>query len=250
MKRTIVVGGSRGIGQSVAALLGARGHDVTIIARTPPSTPVPRAEYWHVDLTDEHACSSTLEQIVRAHGAIHHLVFVQRYRGSGESWSGELEVALDATRRVIETLAGALTAEASIVIVSSINSTLITRELPLGYHVAKAAVNQMARYYAVALGGRHIRVNSVSPGTVLKDESRAFYQQNRVLQTVLDHVVPLGRMGTAEDIARVVAFLCSDDSCFVTGQNIVVDGGVSLEWQENVARRFAFEFGQKAKIDP
>lgn len=97
----------------------------------------------------------------------------------------------------------------------------------------------MVRYYAVTLGPRRIRVNSVSPGTVLKDESKDFYLKNEQLYNLYKGIIPLGRMGTAEEVANVVAFLCSSKASFITGQNIVVDGGLSLIWQETLARKVA-----------
>ena len=103
--------------------------------------------------------------------------------------------------------------------------------------MAKAAVMQMVRYYAVALGPKGIRVNAVSPGTTVKDESKQFYADHPELEQLYRDIVPLGRMGTAADVAGVVAFLLSDDASFLTGQNIALDGGATLQAQESLARR-------------
>ena len=107
-------------------------------------------------------------------------------------------------------------------------SRFICSEQPVSYHIAKAALNQMVRYYAVALGPRGIRVNAVLPDTLIKDESRAFYEQNPQLRRVNESIIPLGRMGAAEDVANAVLFLCSPQSSFITGHELVVDGGMSL----------------------
>jgi NAD(P)-dependent dehydrogenase (short-subunit alcohol dehydrogenase family) len=84
-----------------------------------------------------------------------------------------------------------------------------------------------------------IRVNCVSPGTTVKDENRNFYKQNLSLRELYAGITPLRRMGTAEDVAAVVAFLCSKQAGFITGQNIIVDGGASLQWPESMARGLA-----------
>jgi 3-oxoacyl-[acyl-carrier protein] reductase len=73
----------------------------------------------------------------------------------------------------------------------------------------------------------------------LKAESREFYLRNKPLQRLYRQITPLGRMGTTEEIAGVIAFLCSPAASFVTGQDIAVDGGLSLLWQESVARKAA-----------
>jgi NAD(P)-dependent dehydrogenase (short-subunit alcohol dehydrogenase family) len=94
----------------------------------------------------------------------------------------------------------------------------------------------------VTLGTKGIRVNSISPGTVLKEESRRAYLQNEKLMNLYRRLTPLERMGTAEDVAHVVEFLCSPKSSFLTGQDIVVDGGLSLQLQEALVVRL--EAGQ------
>jgi NAD(P)-dependent dehydrogenase (short-subunit alcohol dehydrogenase family) len=97
----------------------------------------------------------------------------------------------------------------------------------------------MIRYYAVTLGPQGVRANVVSPDTVIKDESRHVYEANRGLTGLYEAITPLGRMGTSEDVAGVVQFLCSEAASFVTGLDVVIDGGLSLVGQAAVARQAA-----------
>jgi len=194
-------------------------------------------QYWAADIRDTTALAVTLRRLVAKTGRINNLVFFQRYRGTDDQWLGEIETSLTATKTAVELLQDRFAAgERSIVIVSSINATLIAPYLPVGYHMAKAALCQMVRYWAVTLGPRGIRVNSVSPGTVLKEESKEAFLKNRQLHDLYCRITPLGRLGHASEVAQVVGFLCSKQASFVTGQNIVIDGGVSLHWQEPLAR--------------
>ena len=71
----------------------------------------------------------------------------------------------------------------------------------------------------------------------LKEESKHFYFQNEELHNLYKSIIPLGRMGTAEELANTIAFLCSPKSSFITGQTIIVDGGISLQWHESLARK-------------
>lgn len=107
----------------------------------------------------------------------------------------------------------------------------------LSYHVGKAGINQMSRYFAVYLGRKGIRVNSISPFTYLKEESKNFYSNNQKLMELYQEIIPMGRLGTAEDSANLIVFLCSSAAGFINGQNICVDGGLTLVWQEALARK-------------
>lgn len=113
----------------------------------------------------------------------------------------------------------------------TLSSFPTTRYLP-GYATlasAKAAVETLTRYLACELAGRGINVNCVSPGLVLTDSSRIYGGEDyeRFEQAIVE-ATPKGRAATPDEIARVIAFLCSDDAEWITGQVIVVDGGMTL----------------------
>lgn len=237
---SLVIGGTRGIGRAVVERLAGDGHRVSVIARRPPparSSRRARVQFHAADVRDRAALTAALSQIVRDPGKINNLIFLQRHRGDGDAWREELEISLTATKNAVEALQDHFAPGGkSIVMVSSIQAALISSFSSLGYHVAKGALQHMVRYWAVTLGPRGIRVNSVSPGTVLKEESKAFFLKNKLLGDLYRKITPLRRFGQAGEVANVVALLCSDAMSFVTGQDIVVDGGVSLQWQESLAR--------------
>ena len=93
---------------------------------------------------------------------------------------------------------------------------------PVEYGVGKAGIQQLTRYLAVHYGKRSVRCNAISPGPFpnpsVQREEPAFIDR-------LSKKVPLGRVGQAPEIAGAVAFLLSDTSTFITGQNLAVDGG-------------------------
>jgi NAD(P)-dependent dehydrogenase (short-subunit alcohol dehydrogenase family) len=214
---------------------------VSSIGRRPPTAEdaaLPGVCHWTVDLADEIVREQSLSEILQR-GKLAHLVFAHRYKGSGEAWEGEIATSLTLTRKIIERLAMEFMDAGSnaIVLTSSIVSHLVADEQQVGYHVAKAGINQMARYFAVTLGGRGIRVNTVSPSVFIKEESRDYYRQNDELCNLFKRITPLGRMGTAEEIANVIVFLCSPQASYITGQDIVVDGGISLQAQPSLARK-------------
>jgi NAD(P)-dependent dehydrogenase (short-subunit alcohol dehydrogenase family) len=241
MIHSLVVGGTRGIGREVVKLFARQGHIVSVIGKRPAlasDVVSDNVRYWTIDFTNEQVLFATLTEIVER-GKLCNLVFAHRYKGNDDPWEGELATSLTATKKFIEQLSTEFVKDNhnSIVLTSSIVSHLIADEQPLGYHVAKAGLNQMARYYAVTLGKQGIRVNSVSPSVFIKEESYEYYQSNPELCQLFSKITPLGRMGTAGEIASVIAFLCSPAASYITGQDIVVDGGISLQAQPALARK-------------
>jgi len=96
-----------------------------------------------------------------------------------------------------------------------------------GHGTNKAAVEAMARYAAVELGEWNIRVNAVSGGPIETDALRAFTNYEEVKAETIKRSA-LNRMGTPEDLAGAILFLCSDDASWITGHTLVVDGGTTF----------------------
>jgi NAD(P)-dependent dehydrogenase (short-subunit alcohol dehydrogenase family) len=236
---TLVVGGTKGTGKVLVRMLVDEGQNVSVISRLiPDKSENPKIRYYKLDLLNPKGLKKVLADI-RRNCKLNNLVFFQRFRGPGDDWAGELQVSLSATKKIIEFLIDEFADSTlkSIVIISSIAADFVAEEQPLSYHVAKAGLSQIARYYAYVLGKKGIRVNCVSPGLVLKEEARPFYESNKTLKRLYEKITPLGRMGTSEEIANVVLFLCSPKASYITGQNIIVDGGLSLPCQESIGRK-------------
>jgi enoyl-[acyl-carrier protein] reductase III len=93
--------------------------------------------------------------------------------------------------------------------------------------VSKAAIDAIVRYYAVELASRGIAVNAIAPGVVDTHALSFFPDHDRILQETIRHT-PAGRMTTAEDVAGLASYLCSDAAAMIVGQVITIDGGASL----------------------
>ncbi len=101
---------------------------------------------------------------------------------------------------------------------------------------AKAAMETLAKNYALMLAHRGITVNIVSPGYTKTDAWKGYLKAFPYVDKMPPEAIPMGRWGQPEDIAPVVSFLCSEESRFVTGQNIYVDGGLGLSLFYHVHR--------------
>jgi NAD(P)-dependent dehydrogenase (short-subunit alcohol dehydrogenase family) len=142
---------------------------------------------------------------------------------------GTFTVARAAARRML-----AAGVAGSIVNVTSMNGVAPG---PNGgaYGASKAAIALLTQQMAVEWGPLGLRVNAVAPGLILAGMSDPIYADPEV-RAAREGKVPLGRLGTAEDIANVVAFLASDEAAYITGQNVLVDGGVTMSIIANLPR--------------
>ena len=239
----VVVGGTRGLGRVVVERFLARGCAVSVVSRQRPVDFPEQTGLRHfpADLERCEGYAGLWDRIAEAGGPINYLVLSQRFRGKGDPWSGEIQVGLTASRDLIEGFSPhfAATGDRAIGVVSSVYAEFVGSSQPVGYHMVKGGLNAMVRHYAATLGRRGIRVNAIMPLTYLKQESRAFYEQNEKLMDIYRRLVPLGRLGTAEESADALDFLCSERSSFINGQCLFLDGGVSVVWQEEVAKTFA-----------
>jgi NAD(P)-dependent dehydrogenase (short-subunit alcohol dehydrogenase family) len=222
--RILIVGGTHGIGREYSALAVAQGKEIYVASRT-----------GSVDVTNEETTKAYVNDITTNFGQLTGVVLFQRWRGA--QWDGHLDTSLTGTKNVIEACRNIR--DISIVIVTSSASRFVADEQYAGYHAAKAGLLGLMRFYAQQLGQFGIRVNAVAPGTVIKRENKSYFEnEGSKLRVAYEKVTPLGRMGTALEVCKVISFLLSSDASFITGQEIMVDGGVSLNWQESLAKRY------------
>lgn len=242
MSHSIIVGGTKGLGRVVARQFAERGDKVSIIGRsdTPPEDlNSGDVKCFKCDITEPDSLKQALDEIVKSRGEVNYCVFLQRYRGKENDWEGEYQTSLTATKNTVEHLIPHFSkkGDKGILMVSSVFSKHVGAGQLASYHVSKAALEQLMRFYAVTLGPQSIRSNGITPFTFLKEESKSFYQNNQPLSEMYQSIIPLGRMATTEDSANAINFLCSPAASFLTGQNITIDGGLSLVWPETLARR-------------
>jgi NAD(P)-dependent dehydrogenase (short-subunit alcohol dehydrogenase family) len=231
MKHALIVGGSKGLGRELAQRLGREGDwRITVLSRSKPDGVLPAVRHVAVDLTDAPRRAAALAQVETPIDA---LVFAQRYRGKEASWKGEIEVSLTATNEILEWAQAhfAPTGWRSVVLVGSVVGNFVASDQPASYHMAKGGMEALVRYYGVTWGPLGIRVNGVAPSAYIKDETANFHDAHPEARMRMAELTPLQRMGTAADVADAVLFLASDRAGFITGQTLVVDGGMTSRLQ-------------------
>lgn len=241
MGHVVIVGGSRGLGRELAVNFMQNNFEVTVLSRTKPDIEGINFVLTDLELISEENANEIVTETIGIGGNIKYLIFCQRFRGKTNLWDGEIKVSLTATKMLIDKFSIHFNSigDRAIGVVSSVYADYVGGSQDDSYHVAKAGLNQLVKYNAVALGKNGIRINSIMPLTYLKKESEQYYQSDGQLLNLYKNFVPLGRMGHVNDSVNLLNFLCSEKASFITGQSIFVDGGVSVVWPEELAKKLA-----------
>jgi NAD(P)-dependent dehydrogenase (short-subunit alcohol dehydrogenase family) len=244
-KTSLVTGSSRGIGRAIAVKLGRLGADVAVNYVTSERDALDvvqqlqdmgrRAFAVQADVSNVEQLRSLFDRVKAEWGSLDIYVNsaidvasfgpISRLRADGwrHTIDSHVTTFLLASQHAARLMEGR---EGCIVALSSLGSRgYIPGYAPIG--VGKAAIEALTRYLAVELGPAGIRVNTVSGGPIETDSLRRFstYEQMKEASTRL---APGRRMGQPEDIADVVAFLCTKEARWIYGQTLIVDGGLSL----------------------
>ncbi len=242
-KHVLIVGSNSPSALSTAKLLIQNGYRISLISRSKiiKSKKILLEEdvkFYQCDISNKLQVKKTFAKLKKVSKYIDSIIFFQRFRGSKMNIENEVKVSISATVQMIELFQkqNLKSHDKSIVVVSSITSEKIALEQPLSYHLAKAALSQAIRYYALKLGSLGIRVNGIEPAVLYKERAKSYYNNNKSLVNLYKRVIPLKRMGSVNDLANLAKFLLSEKSSYITGQIIGVDGGISLHEPASLSR--------------
>jgi 3-oxoacyl-[acyl-carrier protein] reductase len=237
-KMAIVTGGSRGIGRAVAIELASHGYDVVITYKTNESAAeetvklireaggageslrfdVGNAAESEEKLNELLARLDRVDVLVNNAGVTADGLFMMMSRGDWDTvidttLNGFYNVTKPVLRKMVRKKSG------SIVSMSSV-SALVANRGQANYAAAKAGLIAASRALASEVARLGVRVNVVAPGPIATEMIKDFPMEN------IKQMIPMGRIGRPEEVAKVVRFLCSEDASYITGQVISVNGGM------------------------
>jgi NAD(P)-dependent dehydrogenase (short-subunit alcohol dehydrogenase family) len=247
----VVTGSTYGIGEAIARVLAEEGATSIITGRTEDEgkrvekeirASGGKAEYYQLDVTDEKSVAEVVSRVHEKYGKIDILVNNAGIAGPNkptheytrEEWEKVFDVnvtgAFLCTKYVVPYMKKQKSG--NIIYISSIYGIIGAPDIP-AYHATKAANRVMAKIDALLYAKDNIRVNSVHPGFIwtplvenfLKEQSGKTGMSIAELRKALDARHPIGHIGVPKDIAYGVLYLVSDEAEFVTGSELIIDGG-------------------------
>lgn len=236
--KVVITGGGAGIGAATARCLAARGAAMAVLDRSPEAADAIATEIgghaFAVDVADAGLTNEAINAAAAAMGGLTDVIAnagmglnKPLHRYTDAEWRLVVGVNLDGTFHTLRAAIPLLLAGGggSIVTVASLNASRpLQGEAP--YSAAKAGVVNLTRTAALEYAPT-IRANCVSPG-MIATALTSIITDDPAFTAVAEAGTPLSRIGSVEEVAEVIAFLCSDAARYVTGQEIVVDGGASL----------------------
>ena len=242
-KVALISGAAGGMGAATARLFAAEGAKAVVVADILDQEGKEvvaeigkaggHASYLHLDVTDEAQWKAAVEETVTAHGKLDVLVNNAGISGSAETdlydtaaWNRLMGINATGVFLGMKYATAAMkqSGGGSIVNLSSISGIVGQGYIHVGYNASKGAVRLITKAGAAQHGKHNIRVNSVHPGLMppMRTSGRT---ADPAMRAKTLKGVPMGRAGEVEEVARAILFLASDESSYVTGAELVVDGG-------------------------
>ena len=242
-KTAVITGGSRGIGLAIAKKLASQGANIAILyvgdesegiaAKEALAQHNTKVEQYFCDVSDFDASKEVVDKVIEDFGGIDILVNNAGITRDklvlnmdekdfdaviGVNLKGTFNMIKHTYKHFMKKRYGRIVSTSSVV-------GIMGNAGQANYSASKAGIIGMTKSVAKELAGRGVTVNAVAPGYIGTDMTNALSDK---VKDAMKAQIPAKRIGTPEDVANVVAFLCSDDAAYVTGEVIKVDGGLAM----------------------
>lgn len=228
-KKVLVTGGTRGIGKSIFELFKKNGYDVYITGTSLPK--IPNEEYYQVDFSNSESFEKFIFDISsKKFDILINNVGTNIIKNQSDvsivEWSKMIDVNLKSIYFISQSILKNMPSGGKIINISSIFG-VVSKELRSLYSTTKFGINGLTKSLSLEYAHKNILINSISPGftnTELTSKSLTEEQSSE-----LKKQVPLNRFAEPNEIAELVFFLSSEKNSYITGQNIIIDGGFTIK---------------------
>ena len=231
----IVYGGRSPIALEICKQLAGVGHEVHLVTRVRDDSIIRLAkenecgEVHECDLEDSAKSIELALKIDSQVGGLDAVAFAHRYRGEMSAPLKQYSVEVYTPYEILDTLSKRVRKkECAVVIMTSPAAHSVVGDQDFQYHASKAALSQLVRFGSVRFASQNMRINGLSPGSfIFKQRAADFYAKNPQIVERANKLIPLSRMGVVDEIASIALFLLGNQSSYMNGQILEVDGGLS-----------------------
>ena len=236
-KLVVITGGGRGIGLATVRRFLAQGAQVVVLDLAMTSD-LDDVEFVKVDVTDAAAVASVADDLVARRGTpdvVLNAAGIVRSASAEKmtvsDWQRVVDIDLSGTFYVCQAFGRHMldSGRGAIVNIASMSGSISNfPQKQSSYNAAKAGVVHLTKTLAGEWASRGVRVNSVSPGYIGTDLTAQVLADDPALGEIWRERTPMGRLGTPDEVASVILFLASDASSFMTGSDVIADGGYTV----------------------
>lgn len=247
-RRALVTGGSRSLGRAMAQGLAEAGADLVLVGREPAPLEQAVAELKLLghevvgissDVGIPEQAKRVCEKVLHSHGPID--ILINNVGGRRDNvpfleqpladWQRLIDLNLTCAVTCTQCLAGPMLERGwgRVINIASICGQIATRNIHgRHYETAKAALVGLTRSLAADWASRGVTVNAIAPGGFMTDANRRWFRERPEFQKEVESIIPMGRLGSPEEIGPLAVFLASDASSYMTGAVLTIDGGYTL----------------------
>ena len=253
MKNVIITGGAEGIGYGITKDLLENDYRVIVLDKKKQKLKEIKSNknliFIKVDLNKTNSFQNLIKNLIKKYGEIFGLINNVRAgkqlsleNETIKNWNLTLSVNLKASFFLSQNFIKFKKTKkyhSKIINISSIADELVTGQSP-SYHCSKAALKILTKYLSIYSSKKKIIVNSISPGFIIKNRSKHYFEGTKITKKnqILSNAHPSNRVGNENDISKLILFLLSENSNFINGENIKVDGGITGKENINFLKNY------------
>lgn len=244
IKKILIIGSGSEYAENLIKDLDNPNNLLFCIDKKIPSVKKKNLQYFKIDLKDIKSTLKKIKFIQKKENYFDGVINYTRFRTSKKknmqnedikSWENSIKVNLTSIFFILREIINKnilKNKNCNIINISSISSKLVSNESP-SYQISKSAMNQMTKIFAANFGKKGIFINSILPGCIIKntDKKKFFLKKNKDYRKIIDKTHNTNVYGSIEDVNSMVKYLLFKKNNFLNGQEIIIDGGVSLNDQ-------------------